>query len=107
MPQRSSCYGTLFFQIAIGQAQHTDEGTANHRPLRFCSVSLQESRILTVDDVVVHLVVDPDPALVAVRVHAVVHVVNVRALDVSVHVHVVEKLGVGPSFGAGDRQRAR
>ena len=54
---------------------------------------------LTVDYVVVHLVVGPHPALVAVRVHAVVHVVDVRALDVSVHVHVVEKLRVGPSFG--------
>ena len=57
------------------------------------------SELLTVFDVVVHQVVGPDPALVAVRVHAVVHVVNVRALDVSVHVHFVEKFVVGPSLG--------
>ena len=58
------------------------------------------SESLTVFDVVVHQVVGPDPALVAVREMAVVVVVNVRALHVSVHVHVVENfLEIGPSLG--------
>lgn len=60
---------------------------------------------LTVLDVVVHLVVGPDPALVAVRVHAIVHVVNVRVFDVAEDIDVVKNTGVGPSFGDMRRRR--
>ena len=44
--------------------------------------------------VVVHLVVPPVALLVTVRVHPEVHVVDVRVVDVAVHVHVVEYLRV-------------
>lgn len=46
--------------------------------------------------VVVHEVVGPDATLMTEGVHAVVHVVDVGALYVSVNVHVVEDVGVGP-----------
>lgn len=52
--------------------------------------------MLTVLVVVVHFVVGPYSAQVAIRIHAVVHVMNVRTFDVPVHVDIVEYLGVGP-----------
>lgn len=53
--------------------------------------------MLTVLVVVVHLVVGPYAALMPVRVHPIVHVVNVGILDVPVYVDGVEYFGVGPS----------
>lgn len=52
---------------------------------------------LTILVIIMHLVVCPDTALVSVRVHSVVHVVDIRTLYVPIHVDVVEHLRVGPS----------
>ena len=51
-----------------------------------------------VEDVVVHLVVDPNASLVPVGVHAVVHAVDVGPLDVAVHLDPVEHVLVGEVF---------
>lgn len=54
-------------------------------------------RLLTVHVVMVHFVVGPYTTLVAKRVHSVVHMVNVRTLDVPVHVDLLEYFGIGPT----------
>ena len=46
--------------------------------------------------VVVHLVPPPVSPLVAVRVHSEMVVVDVRVVDVAVHVHFLEHVGVAP-----------
>ena len=51
-------------------------------------------RVKAVLDVVVHRVVGPYATLVAVRVHTVVHVMDVGVLDVAVHVSGVEYLEI-------------
>lgn len=51
-----------------------------------------------VKDVVVHLVVGPHAALVAVRVHAIVHTVDVGPLDVTIHVGAFEHVRVRQIF---------
>lgn len=48
-----------------------------------------------------HLVVDPDSALVTVGVLPVVQVVDVGALDVSENVDLVEDIRVGSAAGGG------
>ena len=55
-------------------------------------------RVEAVLPVVVHQVVGPHSSLVAVRVVAVVHVVDVGTHDVAVHVGGLEHIGVGQVF---------
>ena len=49
-------------------------------------------------DVVVHLVASPHAPLVSVRVHAVVHAVDVGVLDVAIHLDLVKNFRVGKVF---------
>ena len=97
------CSSVLECSNAVTRQQEGEKSLSNG--LEAVNASSKPRRIssLTVHDVVVHLVLGPHAALVAVRVHAVVHVVNVRPHDVPVHVHIIENFGVGPSLGMATR----